>query len=281
MSIIIIVLLFVIGFIFVWFNISYSPLKSNFKKDMLNLINENDVAELNQCFSLNEFNEFPIAIQKYIENSGYIGKIKMPYLKMEYKNVDFAQGKKGPKLKIDYTQYDFIKKPDRLALIDSSMFGVPFEGYDYFIDGIGGMKGVIAKVITLFNQKGKEMDKACLVTFLAESLFAPNILLQDYISFEEIDKYNVKAIINYKGIIASGVFTFNRKYEMISFTTKDRAITGTDGSLEYVKWSAVCGDYKIYNNGIKLPTTFKAIWNYSDGDFVYFNGTISDISYGY
>ena len=49
-----------------------------------------------------------------------------------------------------------------IAKINSQcMFGIPFEGYDYYSDGIGGMKGVIAKVITLFNQTGTDMDKAC------------------------------------------------------------------------------------------------------------------------
>ncbi|MDY3917602.1 MAG: DUF6544 family protein [Candidatus Limivivens sp.] len=52
----------------------------------------------------------------------------------------------GHTLKIDYTQYNFIHEPCRMALIDSSMFGIPFEDYDYYQNGTGGMKGVIAKV---------------------------------------------------------------------------------------------------------------------------------------
>ena len=74
-----------------------------------------------------------------------------------------------------------------MALIDSSMFGIPFEGYDYYQNETGGMKGVIAKAITLFDQTGADMDKAC----------------------------------------------------------------------------------------------FQAVWNYPDGDFVYFDGVISEVSYGY
>lgn len=34
------------------------------------------------------------------------------------------------------------------------------------------------RAITLFDQTGADMDKACLATFLAESLFAPTVLLQ-------------------------------------------------------------------------------------------------------
>ncbi|ORX49042.1 hypothetical protein BCR36DRAFT_413038 [Piromyces finnis] len=258
----------------------YLLVKKQFKKDVSRLITENQLPD-KEVFSENDFSHLPSIIQKYIINCGYIGTPKMSYLTMKYKNVDFSQGRKGPNLKIDYTQYNFIKEPSRMAFIDSSMFGIPFEGYDYYENGVGGMKGVIAKIITLFNQKGEEMDKACLATFLAECFFAPTILLQDYIEFEEINDHQVRGTIKYKEQTASGIFTFNENFEMISFTTKDRAATGTDGSMEYIPWSALCSDYQVAKNGIKYPVKFQAVWNYPDDNFIYFDGVIHDISYGF
>ena len=280
MFIVIGALLILIGMILIWFHIPYSPVKREFQKDIAALVSENQLQIKDAVFKKEDFSSLPTAIQKYIQECGYIGKPKRSDLKMEYHNVDFSQGKNGPALKIDYVQYNFIKEPCRMALIDSSVFGIPFEGYDYYQNGIGGMKGVIAKTITLFNQTGTDMDKACLATYLAESLFAPAILLQDYISFEEISDFEVRATIHYKGQTASGIFTFNERYEMISFTTNDRAAVGTDGSMEYVPWSAICNDYHIASNGVKYPTKFQAVWNYPEGDFVYFDGAISEISYG-
>ncbi len=269
-----------VGVLMVWFNISYSPVKKQFQNDVDSLVENNKLLDENEVFTKEDFADFPLSIQKYIEHCGYIGTPKMSYLKMGYQDVDFVQGRNGAKLKIDYTQYNFVKEPCRIALIDSSMFGVPFEGYDYYKSGTGGMKGVIAKAITLFDQTGADMDKACLATFLAESMFAPSILLQDYITFEEISDFEVQATITYGGQTASGVFTFNEQYEMLSFTTNDRAATGTDGSMEYIPWSALCNDYKVSENGIKYPTKFQAVWNYPDEDFIYFNGVISGVSYG-
>lgn len=275
------IFLVLIGMILVWFHIPYSPVKRDFQKDIDTLMSENQLRTNNEVFTEEDFSSLPAAIQKYIQGCGYIGTPKMSYLKMEYHNVDFSQGKDRPTLTIDYTQYNFINKPCRMAFIDSSMFGIPFEGYDYYQNGAGGMKGVIAKAITLFDQTGADMDKACLATFLAESLFAPTILLQDYITFEEISDFEVRATINYGGQTASGIFTFNEQYEMLSFTTNDRAATGTDGNIEYIPWSALCSDYQFSENGIKYPTRFQAVWNYPDGDFVYFNGVISKVSYRY
>ncbi len=270
-----------IGTLMIWLNISYSPARKQFQNDISLLMTDNQLSVDHEVFKEEDFSDLPVAIQKYVANCGYIGTSKMSYLKMEYHDVDFLQGRNGPALIIDYIQYNFVKKPSRLAFIDSSMLGIPFEGYDYYQNGKGGMKGVIGKIITLFDQTGADMDKACLVTFLAESLFAPSILLQDYISFEELSDFEVKATINYKKQTASGIFTFNKQYEMISFTTNDRAVTGTNGSMEYIQWSAICSDYQVFENGIKYPTKFQAVWNYSDEDFTYFDGNISKITYGY
>lgn len=275
------VLFALIGAALIWFHIPYAPVKKDFQRDIDALMSENQLHTKTRVFTEEDFSRLPAVIQKYIQSCGYIGKPKMSYLKMNYNNVDFSQGKNRPPLKIDYTQYNFIREPCRMALIDSCMFGVPFEGYDYYQNGIGGMKGVIAKVVTLFDQTGAEMNQACLATFLAESLFAPTILLQDYITFEEISDHQVSATITYGGQTASGIFTFNEQYEMVSFTTKDRAVAEADGSMEYVPWSGLCSDYLISANGIKHPSRFQAVWNYPDGDFVYFDGVISEVSYGY
>ncbi len=276
---IIVILLIIIGVVLIWFHIPYSPVKKEFSKDIEALKRENRLGQQGGLFKREDFSQLPIAIQRYIDYCGYIGTPQMSYLKMEYRDVDFMQGKTGPTLKIDYTQYDFVESPCRMALIDSKMFGVPFEGYDYYQNGKGGMKGVIAKGITLFHQTSPEMDKACLVTYLAESMFAPSSLLQDYISFEQISDYEVKATICYEGQTASGIFTFNENYEFVSFTTNDRGVTNPDGTMEYVPWSAVCGEYHTVDSGIKYPTKFKAIWNYPEEDFVYFDGVIRAVSY--
>ena len=69
--------------------------------------------------------------------------------------------------------------------------------------------------------------------------------------------------------------------QMISFTTNERAMTGGDGTIEYVPWIAKCGDYKTDISGINHPTTFQAIWKYPDEEFVYFDGYISEIEYGF
>ena len=263
------VLLSIIGIITVFFNIPYSKTKTGFTEivdaTLTKMANESGV------FCEEDIADLPLPVQKYFRYCGYIGTPKMSSMKAMYQDVDFIFGKDKPTIKIDYTQYNFVNKPIRIAYIDSSMYGIPFEGLDSYIDGNGSMKGVIAKLFTLFNQTGEAMDKASLVNCLSECLIIPNAALQDYVIWEEIDDLHAKATISYYGITASGIFTFNEKGEMLSFTTDDREATATDGTSEKVKWSAVCSEY-VETNGIKKPTVLQAIWHYNDGDLIYFDG---------
>ncbi|MFY9519673.1 MAG: DUF6544 family protein [Caldicoprobacterales bacterium] len=272
-------LLLLICITIIYFKIPYSPIKQSFKNKVA--IAKGQQSNLSGgYFKKEDFAHMPLAIQKYMDTCGYIGKAKMAWMKIPFFGVDFIIGSDDKKLAIDYCQYNFTANPTRYALIESSLFAIPFEGLDSLTAGLGGMKGMIAKSITLFNEKGPEMDKACLVTYLAESIFMPSSLLQGFIRLEEIDDYRVKGSISYKGIEAEGIFHFNDKFQMIKFTTQDRAETGADGKIEYFPWSAICSDYQTNEDGYSHPTVFKAVWHYKDRDLVYFDGRLEGIEYG-
>jgi hypothetical protein len=259
----------------IFLNISYSRTKTEFDMTAKNLID--GVEHQEDVFWEEDIVGLPMPVQKYFRYCGYIGTPKMSYITITYHDVDFLFDK-NKSLKIDYSQYNFVEEPNRVAYISSFMHGIPFEGLDSYVNGAGSMEGVIAKLFTLFNQTGKAMDKSGLVTFLSESLLIPNAALQDYVAWEAIDDCHAKATISYYGISASGVFTFNETGEMLSFTTDDRKVALTDGTSEKVKWSVICGDYEEVD-GIKKPTVFQAVWNYDDGDLVYFNGRGSIAGY--
>ena len=256
------------GILIIFFNIPCSKTKAEFDKTATVLITEADHEE--STFREKDIAGLPTSVRRYFTYCGYIGTPKMSYVKIDYQDVDFLFNKDKP-LKIGYTQYNFANKPNRIAYIDSSMYGIPFEGLDSFLGGRGSMKGVLAKLFTLFDQTGTAMDESSLVTFLSEILLIPNAALQDYIKWEAIDDLHAKATMSCYGISVSGVFTFNENGEMVSFETNDRSAVEADGSSETIKWSVHCDEY-LEVNGIKRPTAFQAIWHYDNGDLVYFYG---------
>ncbi|WP_308607977.1 DUF6544 family protein [uncultured Corynebacterium sp.] len=268
-----------VGAVVVWFAVPFSPVKSEFSRDV-ERSKSIAITPTAEVFVEEDFASFPEAIQYYVGRNGFIGTPKYSWVHLEFADVDFRQGKDGRTLKIDYDQYNFAAEPRRLAMVESAVAGVPFQGYDYFADGRGGMKGVIGKAVTLFDECGPEMNKAALVTYLAEALFIPQSLLRNDIEFTELSEREVEATFTYEGITVSGVFTFNEAYEMVEFRTQDRAVAGEDGTMTQVDWTARCADYLPGAHGIRLPRTFQAVWNYPEQDLVYFDGAISRVTFG-
>lgn len=253
--------------IFAFFQIPYSQLKAEFEKSVKKMI----VATKRYpgIFTEEDIQDLPVPVQKYFRYCGYLGTPKMSYMKAVFLHTDFMMDEKKT-IKINYTQYNFVEKPTRFAYIDSAIYGVPFDGFDSYHDGIGSMKGSLAKIVTLFDQRGENMDQASLVTFLAESLLVPSIALQDYITWEEVDDNNARVTISYHGISASGLFTFDDNGAVKSFRTKDRVATSMDGTERNAEWSAVFEDYQE-EDGIKKPRILLGIWHFPEGDWIYFN----------
>lgn len=263
----------------VYFVIPASPMRTAFHRDMRRFSSDQKFS-IDDVFTADDFADFPKAVQKFAQNSGLIGQPKMNYVKVTFQETDFKRSRTSNPLRISYTQYNFATRPTRLALIQTSMFGVPFEGYDYLKDGRGGMKGQLAKSITLFHERGQIMNKAALCTYLAESLLVPSALLNRSIDFEEISSREVRATITSQGTSASGIFKFNEDFMFECFYTEDRAAVSDDGTIEYIPWTANCSDYAVNKNGIIQPRRMSAIWNYPREDFTYFDGRVDDIVYG-
>lgn len=264
--------------IIIFFKIPYSRTKAEYNKAEKTLLKNAD--SLGGVFTEDDIKDLPEPVKRYFKYCGYLNTPKMSYMRAKFKNVDFVLSPDKPKLKIDYTQFNYVKKPARLAYIDTSLYGIPFQGFDSYTKGIGSMKGVLGKVFTLFNQKGPDMDKGSLVTFLSEALFVPSVALQDYITWEKIDDTHAKATLSFYGISVNGIFAFNEKGEMLSFTTNDRINVSTDGTKKEAPWSALCSNYKAAN-GIKHPTSLQAVWHYKSGDLVYFDSDNLQIEYGH
>jgi hypothetical protein len=157
------------------------------------------------------------------------------------------------------------------------LFGiVPFEGRDKYHDGKGHMFGVLAKLIKLFDAKEPEIAQGALVVVFAESLLVPNMALQNYIQWEEIDSLKARAYFNNGGISLSGTFSFNSKGEYIHFDTDKRYYMKNGGGYELKPYTVKVNSYQE-KNGLKIAKDVCAIWHLDEGDFEYWKGTIKDI----
>lgn len=211
----------------------------------------------------------PLPVQRYFRYCGYIGAPKMAYMRASLKAVDFVMSP-GKTIRIDYEQFNLVERPERYALISSSLLGIPFEGLDSYKNGEGAMEGRLGKVIPLFDQRGESMDRSCLVTWLAECLMAPAAALQDFVTWEPMDETHARAAVSWKGLSAGGVFRFSQEGELLEFTTEDRAAIDMNGKETNARWSA---RFLAYHraNGLLQPGSIQSVWHYPAGDCIYFN----------
>ena len=247
-----------------FFLIPYSPTSAAYHR----LANEKIRAEPSSInvFTEADINRLPLPVQRYFHYCWYLDTPKMSYMKAFFYNVDFVMSE-SKKIKINYQQLNLASRPERFALISSSLSGIPFEGIDSFDNGEGSMKGTLAKVIPLFNQRGENMDRACLVTWLAECLLVPNAALQEFVTWEAMDNTHTKATIFWHDISASGVFTFADSGELLSFRTSDRGAVDLNGNQTAADWAAYFCEYDAVN-GILQARIMRAVWDLQSADLI-------------
>jgi len=277
MSWILIVLIFLAAGAFMFLAIQYSPTEDSYHQT----VHERIRAEPGDLgvFTSEDLEGLPAAVRKYFYYCGYVGCPKMTHMQAYFSDVDFVMSE-NKTIKINYKQFNSTLRPERFAYISSSLACIPFEGLDFFGDGKGSMRGVLGKVIPLFNQQGLNMDRACLVTWLAECLLVPTAALQEFIRWEEIDETHVQATVSWGELSVGGLFSFSDSGELLSFRTSDRTAVDMDGKETHADWSALFSEYRVMN-GLMQPTVLESVWHYNTGDITYFNKNKSKVSICY
>lgn len=232
----------------------------------------------NEVYTEKDIENLPIAVQRFFKYAGYIGKEKVYNVHVTYGETDFKLSQDKPMLKIKYEHYNFLKNLERIASIETSVKGIPFDGLDNYTDGQGSMTGKLAKCITLFDVRGVEMDISSLVTCLSEMIFLPSVALEDYVAWESIDDNTARATIKHSAYQVSSLFKFSDNGEMLSVETDDRYMDEGEGKSSRQKWVVEISDY-INENGINHPSRAKAIWKLDKGDYTYFDGKDIKIEY--
>lgn len=268
--IIISILVMLAGFIIYW-KLPYSPEKKRFYRAMQERADAMTSGQ--EVCTREEIEKLPEPVRKYCE---YIGLENFPKYKgaqAVFADTDFVfDTKSGKILNMDYDLWIFNGEIYRSAFCSSSMFGIPFDGVDYVTeDGQGGMKGILAKAIQIFDVRDEQGYKAGIISWLAESAtINPAALLSPYVTYEELDDTHVKATVSYHGVSGSGVFTFDEEGRITEFYSDERQVEEIDGEKLALGWKCIYEEYEE-RNGLKLATKISSIKVFPDGkELVYF-----------
>lgn len=258
-------------------NTSCKSVKKTYEKDID--IHFENYSEVQPIFDSEIIQNLPAPVQKYLNTCGFMGKEIPINAEIVWSDSHIKMKPGGKWMKLKTLQYNSVKNPFRIAYMKAYMFGIiPFEGRDLYVNGSGHMYGKLGKIITIFDEKEKEIAQSALITLLAECLFVPGYALQNYISWEAIDDKTAAAVIYHSNLKARGIFHFNDSGELIRFESFDRYYMSPEKGNVLTPFAVEVGKY-FMQNGLKVPGFVKAIWQLDTGPYEYWKGTISAVRY--
>jgi hypothetical protein len=225
-----------------------------------------------------DMTHLPMPVQKYLKYVGVVGREKVKNFKaIADGEIKLEPGADWSKAKVE--QYNFFgDELARLFYMRIKKFGIPVYGLHSYTDESAGMLIKLAGIVTVVDEKGKEMRIGDTITLLNDMcLFAPGTLIDKRIQWETIDDLTAKAIFKTKYCTVSAILYFNDKGELINFVSDDRYYSAPDGSFKKYRWSTPVSEYREIN-GIRLASRGEAVWDMPQGDFCYFRFTnISEV----
>ena len=245
------------------------------KKEVADLLSRPAIANTIVTNAMTD--SLPPIVQKWLANSGVIGKDKIQFVRLKQKGE--LRTKPGGKwLPFTATQYFTVNEPQFIWQTKMKMMPmIDVTGRDKFVNGKGEMTIKLLSLVNLANARDDEkLNSATMIRYLAETTWFPSAALNDYIRWEALSSTSAKAIMTYKGITVSGIMKFAENGDFLSFEADRYKDTGKNASLE--KWLVETIAYKDFN-GIRIPHKSKVTWKLKEGDFNWATMELTDIEY--
>jgi hypothetical protein len=223
-----------------------------------------------------DLDRLPGPVQNWLRYSQVVGKERTAAVRTK-QVVSMRLKADQPWMSAQVEQYFRTDKPGFIWAVDikvAPLFHI--VGRDRYIEGRGNMLIKVLSLITVADGSGKEIDQGTLLRYLAETMWFPTAALSDYIQWEAIDSNSAKATMSYKGVSASGVFTFNEKGEVLDFVAQRYG--DFDGEYRMETWSCVINEYKEFD-GLKVPSQGDLIWKLKTGDFHWYHFEVKELEY--
>ena len=238
---------------------------------------ENSQFKNQEIVTENALADLPPVVQKWITNSGVIGKkfifnvhlVQELQLKLKPGQTNWNNG--------TAEQYFTARPPAFHWNINTKMNPIlSVVGRDKFVDGKGEMIIKLLSLIPVVNVKNDEkVNQASLQRYLAEIVWFPSASLSQYIKWQTIDDYSAKATMEYKGTKGSGEFHFDKNGNFEKFVAM-RYHDSND--IKPTEWTVIANKIEE-RNGVKIPVECEASWELESGKWTWLKLKITDIQY--
>jgi hypothetical protein len=235
---------------------------------------KNEVVNQNIFVSEDKVKELPQSVQRWLQQSSIIGKT--------HSNIIHVFQKGNMRLKptaawipFQSEEYFTVNPPSFVwrADIEASAF-ITIGGRDKYQGGTGNMVIKPLYLFTMVNSKGNEINQGTLLRYLGEMAWFPQAAISDYLYWKEIDSLHAHVTMKYKGVTASGVFTFNDEGLVSGFEAQRYG--DFHGEYRMETWSVATKSFKCFD-GKKIGNLSEVSWKLKEGDFLWMTMEVTDI----
>lgn len=223
----------------------------------------------------NDLNTLPSPVQRWLSRAGVIGTTIPQYVHVAQKG-SMKTKPEADWMSFTAEQYFTIDEPAFVWDATMKASFIPIAGRDKFIDGRGNMLIKPLYIYEMANSTGAEIDQGTLLRYLAEMMWFPHAAVSKYVEWIPVDDAHANVTINFKGLSATGTFTFDRYGDAIGFEAMRYG--QFDGKFRRELWSIKTRNHRIFN-GIRAGSTSEVTWKLMEGDFLWLKLEIIDINY--
>jgi hypothetical protein len=210
----------------------------------------------------------PSPVQQYLRFTGSVGKARPQNVQVEFDAQMFRKPGAAPMDAVS-EQVNFFRIPARIFYMKASQYLIPFRVLHTYQDGAATMVVRVASLFNAVDLSGKELTEAETVTLLNDiCIFAPGALVDDRITWKEIDPHTVECRFTNGAYSVSARLIFDQEGALVNFVSDDRGALQDDGTLRKVPWSTPISEYKEFD-GRRVPTYGETIYHYPEGPFTY------------
>lgn len=207
----------------------------------------------------------PMIVHTWLRKSGVIGKPVIQFVRLKQKG-EMRTKQNSKWMKFSARQYFTVEKPRFVWQTTVHVLPmVTLSGRDEFMNGEGHL---LIKLLSLFtiakSGNDEKMNSATMIRYLAEISWFPSAALNQFIRWEPVDSFSARAIMDFQGVRAEGVFHFNPAGDFVRFTADRFMGNGKNAKTE--KWLVEATGYKEFH-GYHIPNKNKVTWQLQTGDF--------------
>ncbi|MCF7809028.1 MAG: hypothetical protein K9M49_03365 [Candidatus Marinimicrobia bacterium] len=153
---------------------------------------------------------------------------------------------------------------------------VSVRGFDKLENGKGLLKMHLMGIIPLVSAEGEAVDQGDLMRYLSETIWFPQVFLEEMITWAPIDENRAKATLHAANMDVSGIFEFDDAGKFARFEA-ERYFMGKD-STRLEEWIVMVDEYGE-RGGLNIPTHGTVVWKLEEGDFEYISIDVNKVIY--